>query len=197
MTLSDIEAVRLKTSDRAVLRRSVWEADGEASDIKLEFEDVTVISVYREGSLLVPVTDYVVGTTNGLIHINALPAVNTIYSIEYSAVVFTDPEIQFFIDEASGNTTLASAFMLYAWSANAAKLAKKESAQGGGGFGAVTLDTAVRAKELRESAKGYAEQYQLYAGQGLPVEMLTQVGWTDETRRRQILRHILGLDQPS
>lgn len=197
MALTDIEKVRLKTSDREVLRRQQWQADGMASDIKVEVVDISGVRVWLGGSLLTVTTDYTVDAENGVIHINALPNVNDLFTIEYTSVVFTDDEVQLFLDEATNNTTLAAAFMLYAWSADASKLARKESASGGGGYGAVTLDTSVRAKELREAAKGYAEQYQLFSGTGSPVEMLTQVGWTDEVRRRQIIRHILGLDQPS
>jgi hypothetical protein len=194
MTLTAIEAIRLKTSDRPVLRRVVWTADGEGQDIKLEFRDASTIKVWQDDNLLVLAVDYTVDAVNSVVHVNALPLVNSEFVIEYTSNVFTDEELQLFLDEASGDTTLASAFTLWAWAADAAKLAKKESASGGGGFGAVTLDLAVRARELREAAKGYMDQYQLFEGVGVPVEMLTEVGWTEETRRRMIIRQILGLD---
>lgn len=197
MALTDIQAVRLKTSDRAVLRRNVWQADGEASDIKLEAApDLSSVLVWKDGDLLTVTTDYTVDTDNGVVHINAVPDVGANFTIEYTSVVFTDDEMQFFLDEAAGNTTLASAFVLFAWAANASKLAKKESAGGGGGFGNVTLDTAVRSRELRESAKGFLTQYQTFEGTGAAVELITQVGWTDATRDRQIIRQILGLNNP-
>lgn len=197
MALTDIEAIRLKTSDRAKLRRNVWEADGEASDIKLEFDpDLSTMRVWKNGGLLTVTTDYVVDTDNGVVHINALPAIGDDFTVEYTSVVFTDEELQFFLDEAAGNTTLASAFVLFAWASNAAKNAKKESAAGGGGFGSVTLDLAVRARELREAAKGFLDQYQTFEGKGAAVELITQVGWTDATRDRQILRQLLGLNNP-
>lgn len=194
MTLSNIDAVRLRTSDRPTLQREVAEGDGVTSAFRMQLYPLLSLPVARAWNndvLLAISTDYTLDLVDGIFNLVAPPAVNDRLLFEYPASVFSDDEIQYFLDGASSNVTLAAAGVLFAWAANAAKLAKKESAAGGGGFGSVTLDLAVRAKELRDSARAYVDHYQTFENSGIPVEGLTEVGWTLESGYRLILRDII------
>src|SRR4051812_1722304 len=120
MALTDIQAVRVKTSDRPAIIREEWLADGETIDIKLQNNTVLANPaprVWREGSLIFSPGDYTIDLTYGILHLATLPIAGTNFDYEYYAVVFSDEEIQHFLSEATGNTTLAAAFVLLAWSA--------------------------------------------------------------------------------
>src|SRR5262245_11165337 len=127
MALTDIEAVRLKASDQPKLYRESWAGDGVTSIIHVEVGSIATSpapKVWKNNVLQTETTHYIVDYENGLITIvGPAPSLGDDFIIEYSATVYTDEEVDHFLTEASGNTTLAAAFMLYAWSANAAKLA--------------------------------------------------------------------------
>lgn len=195
MALTDIAAIRLKTGDRPSIIREVWEADGEASDIKLSFDHIVatpVPRVWADNVALIDGVDYTVNYDYGLITLTLTPVVNSQLEYEYYGVVFTDDEIQFLLDEADGNTTLAAALVLYAWAADDAKLAKRETLSGGGGIGTVTIDTSIRVREMRATADSYVKQYQTFEGAGAPAESITEIGWTSQTGRRLLAREILS-----
>jgi hypothetical protein len=193
MALSEIAAVRLKTSDQPKLQREEWESDGVLNEIGLEYRPVLASPaprVWKNNVLQTDVTDYSVNYDYGIIVLVALPAAGAIYVFEYSSVVFTDAEVQQFIDEAS-NTTLAAANLLLAWSADSARIARKESLSGGGGFGSMSITTDMRSRELRETAKAYFEMYQKYENTGVAAEGITEIAWTDHMAERMIFNDLL------
>ncbi len=194
MALTNIEAVRLKTSDQQMIHREAGVGDGETSEFKMELDQILtspVPRVWKANVLLTTPAAYTIDLTNGIVTFVTIPAVNVELIFEYTSAVFTDAEVQFFLDEASGNTTLAAALNLFAWAASAAKLAKKETLAGGGGIGSVTLDLAVRSKELRESAKAYITQYQTLEGTGYAIDSITQVAWTSQLAEKQLVAWLL------
>lgn len=191
MALTDIEAVRLKTSDKPTYRRDQTEGDGERTMFHVEHRPVLstpALKVYVDDVLQVVTTDYTLDATNGIVTFVDTPSVNSKVVFEYYSVVFTDDEVQLFLTEASGDTTLAAALNLFAWAASAAEMARKESAAGGGGFGSVTMDTAVRAKELRAAAQGFIDQYQMFNGTGQSYEGITTFAWTEQTASRMFIQ---------
>lgn len=194
MALTNIEAVRLKTSDQPTIHREAGVGDGQTSEFKMELDQILVSPVsrvWKNNVLLATPTAYTIDLFNGIVTFVVIPAVNDELIFEYTAAVFTDAEVQFFLDEASSNTTLAAALNLFAWATSAAKLAKKETLAGGGGIGSVTLDLSVRAKELRESAKAYLTQYQTLDGSGYAIDSVTQLAWTTQLAERQLVAWLL------
>lgn len=184
--MNDIDQVRLRTSDQPILRREAAEGDGVTTQFKLEYSTILaspVPKVWKDSVAQTIVTDFTVDYANGIITMVALPAVNTELVFEASAVVYTDEEIQAFIDSANGNLDYAAARNLFAWAANAAKLARKESLSGGGGPGSVTLDTAVLAEQLRKSAQSYFDLYKALAVDDTtgPADGITEVPWTEHS----------------
>lgn len=190
MALTDIEQVRLKTGDRPILQREAWTADGLTSDIRVAAKpilDSPVPRVWKENVLLVDVTDYTIDQTNGIVTLTSVPTVGARVVIEYAAVVFSDEEVQALLDASGSNTFLAAAHLLWAWAADASRLAQKETRSGGSGFGLVTLDTSVRARELRLSAKALYDLWAISdAGINAPADGLTEIPWTDQQANRYI-----------
>ena len=190
------DSVRLKTSDQPVIRREKARGDGVTSDWKLELD--TVLSSYAvqvrvDNILQTDPTDYTVDYNNGIILFTAAPVLNSNLIFQYMGVVYTDAEIEVFLTEAGGNTDFAAAKNLMAWAANAAKLAKKESLSGGGGIGAVTLDLAVRAEQLRAAAKAYMDLYKDTAVDTIygPAEGITEPIWTEQMVSRTIEQELI------
>lgn len=194
MTLTSIEAVRLKAADQPKIHREAWTADGTSSSIQLEFHPILLLPVPRvwaESVLQTETTHYTIDYDNGILTLTSTPVADTEYVIEYTATVFSDEEIEYFLTEASNSVTKAAALTLYAWAADAAKLAKKESLSGGGGMGSVSLTTDQRARELRASADAYMRQYEMYENAGVPFETITEVPWTEQVEDRVVLNHYL------
>jgi hypothetical protein len=186
MALTAIERVRRKTGDRPALRRESNKGDGVAQHYKLKFEPVQAApapQVWINDILKVETTNYVVNYEQGIISINVPPIENDNLIFQYYSVVYTDAEVQDFLDQYSQNVNISAAHILLAWAADIAKLAKRETLQGGGGLGAVTRDTSVAAKELRATAKAlmdYEIEYGETLGSQIPAEGLTEIPWTEQ-----------------
>jgi hypothetical protein len=186
VALTVIDQVRLKTSDRPRAYRQQFSGDGERKIFALDHRAITQasdVTVLVNGATKVLTTDYTLDLVNAIVTFVAAPATGAEVVVLYQAVTYTDAEVQQFLDEASGSTVLASAHLLLAWAADAARLAEKHTVAGGGGMGTVTLDTEVTARQLRESAKGYLTLYQSFEGQAVPADGLTEVPWTDQQAR--------------
>lgn len=179
MSLTDIEAVRLKSADRSTLTREVGVGDGESYIFKLGHNsiltspapEVRIDNVLQGGN-------YTVDYTNGVIEFTAPPLVNTQIEFTYYWSVFTDAQIQYFLDDSGANVTVAAAKVLLAFASDAAKIAQRQSLAGGGGLGAVTIDTSVAARELRAAAKALVEM-ETQIGTSIPAEGLTEINWTE------------------
>lgn len=180
MVLTDIQAVRLKTSDKSNITREQVTADGESQHFKLERQPVVTSTLQLWVDDVLTTVGFTVNEIDGVVSFATAPSVNQQLEFQYYWSIYTDEEVQHFLDESSGNITVASARLLLALSADAAKLAQRETLQGGGGIGAVTRDTAVTSKELRETAKAFIEHAILvYSLEGVePADGLTEIPWT-------------------
>lgn len=193
--MTPIDEVRLKTADRPEFHHE--EQDQQISGetyFKLDYNNVLTSPapvVKLNGTTKTETTHYVVDYVNGSITFLVAPAVNDALVFEYSSVVFTDEEIQSLLDGAGSSVLLSSARLLYAWAADAARLAYKETRAGGGGIGSITVDTSVRARELRATADALAKQYDQYEGTGEPVELITELPWTRQMDKRMIINDFL------
>jgi hypothetical protein len=180
--VTDIETVRLKTSDRPRLYREQAEGNGSTTDWRLEAHPLLptpVPRVWQNDTELTVVTHFTVDYEDGIISLLTAPALGDELVFEYMAVVFSDADVEQFLADAGGSTLLGSAFLLQAWSAEMAKVARRETINGGGPLGAVTTDTAVRAKELRESSRAYLDMYRSSDAEGGGAyDSLTRVAWT-------------------
>jgi hypothetical protein len=185
MALSSVERVRRKISDRPELRRETVDADGLAKNFKLQYQPVNaspVPEVWANDILQTEATDYTVNYDQGIVTFANAPAVNVKLVFQYYSVVWTDVELQDFLDQYSDNSNISAAHVLFAWSADVAKLAKRETLSGGGGLGAVTKDTSVAARELRNTAKALMDweiEYGVTLGAQIPADGLTEVPWTE------------------
>ena len=195
MPLTAIQTVRLYTSDRPALQKEEWTTtDGVVAQVALEHLPVLaspVPRVWKNNVLQTETTNYTIDYTNGIVTFLVAPSVNDIVVIEYSSVVFSDDEVQHFIDAAGGNATLAASNMLFAWAADAARVSRKEALSGGGGIGSMSISTDMRARELRASAQAYRDQYDKYEGTGVPAEGITEIPWTTEMEARIYVNHYL------
>lgn len=192
MALSDLELVRIKIADKSTITRELSEGDAVADHFQLEKAPVLTSPaprVWVNNVLKTEVTDYTLDYTNGIIVFVVAPGVNIDVTFEYYWSVFTDEEIQAFID-ADGNTTIASAKLLLAIAADKAKLAKRSTLSGGGGLGSVTEDTSVTARELRATAQALL-QTESDIAQSIPAEGFTEIPWTEATFKRQIDQDLL------
>lgn len=188
MALTDIEAVRLKSSDKSSITRSVTKGTGEDKYFKLDHAPVLAlpaIEVRQAGSLLTDPTHYTTDLINGIVTMVTVPPVGVDLEFTYYWSIFTDVELQYFIDEAGGNVTIATAKLLLAWSADAAKLAKRQTLSGGGGLGQVVIDTSVAAEELRKTAAALIST-EKELGESIPAEGLTEPPWTEQVYKRQV-----------
>lgn len=194
MALTDIEAIRLKSSDQPVLHREAATGDGETVGFRMEASPVLTspgLRVWLNDVLLTETTDYTIDAVNGIITFVSIPASNDDLVFEYTSVVFTDDEVQRFLDDASGSTTLGTALMLMAWATRASVAARKESLTQGGPLGAVTIDSSVRSKELRASAQAYFTQYQTMEGTGYSIDGLTEIAWTEQMGHRIVRNRVI------
>lgn len=191
MTLSTIEAVRLKSSDKSTLTRE--EAEGTGTDIyyKLGHQSILVSPDDIEVRINnVITTAYTTDYTNGVVTFTAAPSLGDDIEFVYYWSIFNDDEVQYFIDEAGGDITVATARLLLALAADAAKVAQRQSMAGGGGLGAVTLDTSVTARELRATAASLLETEKAIAD-AIPAEGLTEVAWTEASVRQLIEQDLI------
>lgn len=191
--MNDIQKVRLKTGDRSTMKREKFSGTGTKQTFILEKQSLINNPPVRVfvNSTYIAQSDYTVDYTNGSITFNSAPLAGASIEVDYYFAVYSDEEIQVFLDEAGGNTDLAAAKNLLAWAANQARLAMRETLSGGGGIGTVTRDTSVVARELREAAKFLVEQYNTsQTGPDYQSEGLTEVAWTDFSMR-DILRQDL------
>lgn len=179
MSLTDIEAVRLRSSDRSLITRE--EGIGNSSDLyfKLSHEQILsspALEVRINGA--VQSSGYTVDLANGIVTFTAPPAINAKIEFTYYWSIFSDDEIQYFISAAGGDVTTATAHVLLAIAADAAKVAKRQSMAGGGGLGAVSIDTSVAARELRNTAQALIDMAR-QVDTTTPAEGLTEPAWTE------------------
>lgn len=181
MTLTSVEQVRLKISDKPTITREVTDGDGTAKYFKLGNAPILMVPVPQvrvDGVLKTENADYTIDYDQGIITFSTAPAAGLELDFIYYHTVFSDAEIDQFLTDGAGNTVVAAAYALYAWAADAAKVAKRYTLSGGGGLGQVVGDTSVTAKELRETARALiATEKEL--GESIPAEGLTEVSWTE------------------
>lgn len=193
MSLTDIEAVRLRASDKSSITRDTTVGTGTDSHYKLKNNPVLTtppIEVRKNGILQAEVTNYTVNLEQGIVDMVAAPAVNDELEFTYYWSIFSDAEVQYFIEAAGGNITIATAQLLLAWAADAAKLAKRQTLSGGGGLGQVVIDTSVAAKELRATAKALLDN-EAQVAESIPADGLTEVPWNEQTYHRQVEQHVI------
>lgn len=185
MALSQIQRVRNAISDRAQLHRERYDADGTSDRFKLKYEPVNTSpapQIWANDVLQTEGVDYTVSYEHGIISFTNAPALNAKLIFQYYAVVWTDVEIQDFLDQHGDVVNIAAGHLLFAWSADVAKVAKRETLSGGGGLGAVTRDTSVAARELRNSAQAlldWEREYGVESGTAVPAEGFTEIPWTE------------------
>lgn len=191
--MTEVEIVRLKTSDKSVITREKSTGNGVDKYFKLKNATILAsppIEVRADDVLLTVGLNYSIDLVNGIVTFVSTPAVGVVLEFTYYWSVFSDAEIQFFIDEAGGNTTIAAARCLLAWAADAAKLAKRQTLSGGGGLGQTVIDTSVIAKELRATAQAIID-VEKDLGESIPAEGLTEIPWTEALYKRQLNQHII------
>jgi hypothetical protein len=185
--MDSISAVRLKSSDKSVITREKGVGNGVDKYFKLKNSNIGTnppVEVRVNDVLRLVGVDYTVDAPNGIIAFTNTPTEGLDLEFTYYWSVFSDDEIQYFLDEAGGNTTIATSYCLMAWAADAAKLAKRQTLSGGGGLGQTVIDTSVIAKELRATAQSLiAAEKDL--GESIPAESLTEIPWTEATFHRQ------------
>lgn len=190
---TDTDTVRRRTGIRARLEREITTADGDAIHFKLQNDPIDAspaIEVRVNGTLKTVTTDYTVDTTNGVVTFVTAPTINYPVEFTYYWSLYTDAEIDAFISDAGGNTTVAAAYLLLALAADAARLAKRETLIGGGGIGQATVDTSVAAKELRATAKALLDT-EAEVGNTVPAEGVTAPPWTEANFREQEWQSII------
>lgn len=188
--MENIDLVRLKTSDKSSITREVSTGDGTSTYFKLGHEpilDTPAIEVRKNGGVI---TAYTADTTNGVVTFDTAPAVNDTLDFTYYWAIFTDTEIQAFLDESGANVTIASARLLLALAADSARLAKRMTLSGGSGMGMVIQDTSVAARELRETAK-YLIQMESDLGESIPAEGLTEIPWTEFEYQKEVEQSVI------
>lgn len=184
MALTSLERVRRKIGDKLVIRREVTEADGVSDHFKMASEPIAVTPVpqiWNNDNLQVEGTDYSIDYEQGVISFAAAPAANDKLVFQYYSVIWADEEIQDFLDQYGDNVNISAAHILLAWAADVAKIAQRETLSGGGGLGAVTRDTSVAARELRNTAAALLEYEQKYGvtGREVPADAITEIPWTE------------------
>lgn len=188
--MDPITAVRLKTGDKSVITREISKGTGTDQYFKLGHGPILsapAIEVRINGVLT---SAYTADTANGIVTFTVAPAVNDVIDFQYYWAVFSDVEMQAFIDEAGGNITIAAARVLLAMAADASKIARRETLSGGGGLGQVVRDTAVAARELRETAKALITM-EANLGESIPAEGLTEVPWTEFEYQKEYVQSIV------
>lgn len=174
--------------------RETVRGNGGIKDFRLgvwPIETSPAIRVYLNNVLKTLTTDYTVDLDEGIVTFVTAPAANDEVRFDYSATVFTDDEVNYFLGQGSNSTTLGAVYMLLAWSADKAKIAKRQTLAGGGGMGTEVVDTSVASKELRETAKAYYTQWEKDEGASVPFEMITEIAWTSWQAERMVRNEIL------
>lgn len=185
MALTQIQRVRNAISDRAQLRRERFDANGESDRFKLKYEPVNTSplpQIWADDLLQTEGLHYTVDYEHGIISFVSAPALNVKLIFQYYAVVWTDEEIQDYLDRYGDVVNVAAGHLLFAWAVDVAKVAKRETLSGGGGLGAVTRDTSVAARELRNSAQAlldWEKEYGVEGGTAVPAEGFTEIPWTE------------------
>jgi hypothetical protein len=193
MTLTTLQQIRLAISDKPIITRETSRGDGLAKYFRLgnsSIQTTPAPEVRVDGILKTDVADYAVNYDQGIITFVATPIVNSTIDFIYYWTIFTDEELQSFLDDAGGNRVIASANALMAWAADAAKVAKRQTMSGGGGLGQVVMDTAVTAKELRATAQAIIAM-EKDLGESIPAEGLTEVGWNEFNYRKIVDQEII------
>lgn len=193
MSLTDIEIVRLRSSDKSIITRESATGDGQAKYYKLAHAPILstpALEVRLNNVLQTLTTHYTVDLVQGIVTFISVPAVNDEIEFTYYWSIFTDAEVQYFLDDAGSNTTIATAKLLLAIAADASKVAQRQSLAGGGGLGAVTLDTSVTARELRNTAKALIEM-EADIGTSIPAEGITEPVWTEAGYRELLEQHVV------
>jgi len=194
MALTSIQAVRLKSSDKSTITKEEAKGDGTSKFFKLSHAPILNspdIEVRKNDVLLV--SGYTIDYTNGIVTFTTAPLVTDELEFTYYWSIFTDAEVQYFLDESSSDITIATARLLLAIAADASKIAQRQSLAGGGGLGAVTIDTSVTARELRNTAAALLEQKKLeqQVAQLEPADGLTEPLWTEFGYQQQLEQHII------
>lgn len=191
MTLSDIQAVRLKSSDKSVITRETAKGDGQSVHFKLGHAQIIALPdlEVRVNDAIV-VGGYTVDYANGIVDFDAAPAINDEIEFIYYWSIFSDDEVQYFLDSGGGNVNVATAWLLLAIAADASKVAQRQSLAGGGGLGAVTIDTSVTARELRNTAQALLEMEKDISSTD-PAEGLTEPVWTEFNYQQMIEQHVI------
>lgn len=190
---TETDTVRRRAGIRTTIEREVSTATGEDVHFKLmhdPIDSIPALQVRVNNTLKVLTTDYTVDAVNGVVSFTTAPSVNDSVEFVYYWSLYTDDEIALFVDDANGNTTVATAYLLLALAADAARLAKRQTLIGGGGIGQSTIDTSVAAKELRETAKALLSTDAELAAQ-LPAEGLTTPPWTEANYEEQAWQSIV------
>lgn len=193
MALTAIEAVRLKSSDKSLIEREMATGTGEDKYFKLKNSNILLvpaIEVTKNSVLQTLGVDYTVNYDQGIVTMTVLPLQGALLEFTYYWSIFSDTEVQYFLDAGSGNTVIATAHLLLAWAADAARLAKRQTLSGGGGLGQVVIDTSVAAKELRATAKALIDT-QTELDNSTPAEGFTQIPWTEAISRRERDQHFI------
>jgi hypothetical protein len=191
--MTPIEAVRLKSSDKSIITREKTVGTGEDQYIKLKHTNVLASpapEISRNGVPLTEGADYTINYEQGVVSFSVPMTQNVTYEFTYYWSIFSDVEVQYFLDDAGANVTIATAMLLLAWASDAARLAKRQTLSGGGGLGQTVIDTSVAAKELRATAKALIDT-QADLGESIPAEGFTEVPWTEQVYRRQVDQHII------
>lgn len=191
MTLSSVDKVRLRASDKPVITRERGLGNAEDKTFKLGHGPISpspAIEVRLNG--VTQVSGYTVDTANGIVEFTAAPAVGVDIEFIYYWMIFTDAEIQDFLDEASSSIPVATAKVLLAIAADASKVAQRQAMAGGGGLGSVTLDTSVTARELRATAAAILEM-EAKTTDTIPAEGFTEPIWTEFQYRSSTEQRII------
>ena len=194
MSLTAIEAVRLKSSDKSSITQEEAIGDGASKFFKLGHAPVlTTPAVEVRKNDVIQVSGYTVDYINGIITFTTAPLIGDTLNFIYYWSIFTDDEVQYFLDESSADVTVATARLLLAIAADAAKIAQRQSLAGGGGLGAVTIDTSVTARELRNTAAALLEQKKLETQVDSlePAEGITEPIWTEFGYQESLAQHII------
>ena len=188
--MTGIDAVRLKAADQSTITRE--EGKGNATN---KYWKLGHSNILASPALEVRINDvvtilYTADLVNGIVTFTTAPAMNDKIEFIYYWSQFSDTEIQFFIDESGGDTTIAAAKVLLAIAASASKVAERQSLAGGGGLGSVTIDTSVTARELRNTAAAMIDS-QIQLNNVTPAEGLTEVAWTEAGFRESLTQRVI------
>lgn len=177
----NVDAVRLKSSDKSAITRERAKGDATSKYFKLGHSNILLSPVLevRVNDILI-LSGYTADLVNGIVSFTAAPGLGDKIQFTFYWSIFSDAEIQYFLDDNGANTTIAAAKVLLAIAADASKVAQRQSMAGGGGLGSVTLDTSVTARELRNTAQALVEM-ETKIGEAVPADGLTEVAWGEQT----------------